>query len=230
MPDDTTTGTGGVAPKPTTGSRLNRGLAAGIMLVVIVAAALWLLQLPKSTTGPGASGASAGLAVPSPSSTATSVASNGLVYVPSVIGKSQADADRSLAGSGLVAAHSSQMASEPAGTVVGQSPGAGLQVPRGTTVDVAVSTGLGVGTSSVAAGNILVPSVLGLTESAARGALSGAGWSVSVSYAPATAAPQGVVFYQSPGGDTYVTGRGTATIWVCKGAPTSGYAVPPLNK
>jgi beta-lactam-binding protein with PASTA domain len=231
MPDDTTTETGGVAPEPTTGSRLTRGLAAGIMVVVIVAAVLWLL-LPSSSSVPSSTGAgtSVGLAVPNPSSTTTTVASNGLVNVPSVIGKSQADAAKSLAGSGLLAAHSSQVASEPAGTVITQSPGAGLQVQAGSTVDLVVSSGLGAGTSTVVGGNILVPSVLGLTESAATGALAGAGWGVSVSYAPATAAPQGVVFYQSPGGDTYVTGRGTATIWVCKGAPAPGYAVPPLNK
>ena len=115
------------------------------------------------------------------------------------------------------------------GTVVSQFPDAGTQVKAGTVVDLVLSLGLASGTSGVQSGNVLVPSVLGLSESAARAKLASAGWGAAVTYAPATAAPQGVIFYQSPGGQTYVTGRGTATIWVSRGVPSSGYPTPPLN-
>jgi beta-lactam-binding protein with PASTA domain len=229
MPDDDTIGTGGAAAGPSTGSRLSRGLAAGILLIVIIAAALWFL-LPKPATGPTGTGTTP-VASNAPTATATSsqTPSNGMVIVPNVFGKTQADADKSLSGSGLIAAHVSEVSSGPVGTVVSQFPDAGTQVKAGTVVDVVLSLGLPSGTSSVQNGDLLVPSVLGLSESAARAKLASAGWGAAVTYAPATAAQQGVVFYQSPGGETYVTGRGTATIWVSRGVPSSGYPTPPLN-
>lgn len=158
------------------------------------------------------------------------VAGNGTMAVPNVLGKTQSDAGKSIASSGLLVTFSFASGSSPVGTVISQFPDAGGIVPAGTVVDVVLSSGVGASSASVSAGGIMVPSVLGLTQSAAASKLAAAGWGVSVTYAPATAAPQSVVFYQSPGGETLVSGRSTVTIWVSRGVPGTGYATPPLNK
>ena len=158
-------------------------------------------------------------------------ASRGGVTVPNVIGKSRADADTSISGSGLLVAHTSEAAPAPVGTVVSQFPQAGTQVPAGSVVDVVLSTGLGSGTSSIVSGGRTVPSVLGLTLSSAQNTLSRAGWSWSVQYGPGTAVPGGVVYFQSPAADALVSSRQTVALWVSTGSATHGspYARPPLN-
>ena len=157
----------------------------------------------------------------------------GNVTVPNVLGKTQDDAGKSISSSGLLVTFNFASSSSPAGTVTSQFPSAGASVAPATVIDVVLSSGLGSGTSSISGGGILVPSVLGLSQSQAASKLAASGWGASVTYAPATAAPQGVVFYQSPGAETLVSGRSTVTIWVSKGVPTyypNPYAAPPLNK
>lgn len=72
----------------------------------------------------------------------------------------------------------------------------------------------------------MVPSVLGLTLPAARSALSKAGWSWTVQYGPGTAVPGGVVYFQSPGGETLVSARRTVSLWVSTGSATGGWPYP----
>jgi beta-lactam-binding protein with PASTA domain len=231
MSDDTTIVTGGDTPAPPARSRLSRGLAAFLLLVLVLAASMWLL-LPGSDTGPDVTGVgdAVGLAIPTATGGSSTVSTAGVV-VPSVIGKSQADADKSVTGSGLVPAHTFQAATEPAGDAIDQSPAAGTRVSAGDVVDIVVSTGLSNGTSSAPASGTSVPSVLGLSLSAARDRLSQAGWNSTVNYGPGTAVPGGIVYFQSPGGQTVVSSRRTVTLWVSTGSFTGGspYPRPPLN-
>jgi beta-lactam-binding protein with PASTA domain len=78
----------------------------------------------------------------------------------------------------------------PAGRVVGVSPASGTQVPVRSVVELVLSAGPPL---------VAVPSLVGLTESAAREALRSVGLRLGeVQYAPATAAPAGEVVAQSP--------------------------------
>ena len=63
------------------------------------------------------------------------------VQVPDVRGMLAADATRTLEDAGLRVHATSGFTSEPAGTVVGQSPAAGTSVATGSTVTIAVSKG-----------------------------------------------------------------------------------------
>ncbi len=286
MADDTTFGTGDASASPW-GTRLSRTISAVILLVVVIAAAIWLL-MPKSATVPDVTGSTlevarttienagykvgvvskvetdkmaAGLVTaqtPAGRSSAakgavvdlvlaeapTGVASaagtpgggsvpKGSIAVPNVLGKTQNEAGKSISSNGLLVTFSFTQSGSPVGSVVSQFPAPGAIVPAGTVVDVVLSSGLPSGSASAIAGGITVPSVLGLSQSAATSKLAAAGWGASVTFAPATAAPQGVVFYQSPGGETLVSSRRTVTIWVSRGTPTyypDPYASPPLNK
>lgn len=276
-------GTGG-ASGSTPGSRLSRAIAAVILLIVVIAAAIWLLQ-PKPATVPDVTGSTleaarttvgdAGYKVGVVTRQASEAAAAGIVTaqtpagrssaikgtaidlvvaeglkgtgsagtsasggqiakgnatVPNVLGKAQNDAGKSISSSGLLVTFSFAQSGSPVGTVISQFPSAGASVSPATVIDVVLSSGLGSGTASISGGGIMVPSVLGLSQSQATSKLAASGWGASVTYAPATAAPQGVVFYQSPGGETLVPGRSTVTIWVSRGTPGSGYATPPLNK
>lgn len=285
MAEDTTFRTGDASASPWS-ARLTRTISAVILLVVVIAAAIWLL-MPKSATVPDVTGSTlevarttienagykvgvvskvetdkmaAGLVTaqtPAGRSSAakgavvdlvlaeapTGVASTagtpgggsvpkGSVAVPNVLGKAQNEAGKSISSNGLLVTFSFAQNGSPVGSVVSQFPAPGAIVTAGTVVDVVLSSGLPSGSASVSAiaGGITVPSVLGLSQSAATSKLSAAGWGSSVTFAPATAAPQGVVFYQSPGGETLVSSRRTVTIWVSRGTPASGYTSPPLNK
>jgi serine/threonine-protein kinase len=163
-------------------------------------------------------------------STTGGAGATGLVLVPNVLGKSEVDANTSISGSNLMMVSTSEVASAPIGTVVSQSPDAGTSVSVGSVVQVVLSSGLA-GTSSASAAGLRVPSVLGLSLSAAQRTLSGAGWNWTVQYGPGTAVPGAVVYYQSPGGDTYVPSRRTVTIWISTGSATGGwpYNRPPGN-
>ncbi len=72
--------------------------------------------------------------------------------------------------------------------------------------------------------------VLGMTESAARAALTEAGFTFTVDYGPATASAPGRVYYQNPTPDSFVQSGIRVSLWVSTGAPTGGkpYPQPPI--
>ncbi len=85
-----------------------------------------------------------------------------LVTVPSVVGQQQATAETAIRQAGLKPRSVNQNADEPAGTVTDESPTAGTSVDKGSVVTITVSNG---------AGSVVVPNVVGQTESAARSTL-----------------------------------------------------------
>jgi len=92
------------------------------------------------------------------------------VQVPSVLGKSQADAVSTLTNAGLVATVFSVASSKPPDTVTGQDPAPGQTIVKGSKVRINVSSG---------PADVSVPSVIGLPFDQASAALQNQGFAVS---------------------------------------------------
>ena len=134
------------------------------------------------------------------------------VQVPNLLDRSQADAESALAALGLTGSVTEDYSDKAAGTVISQSPDAGGEVEKGTTVSYVVS--LGPKTEYVA-----VPDVRGMDLNAAEKRLSeegltpsyqgdsgynssyGAGQVCEMSYTPGTTVEKGttVQFWTSLG-------------------------------
>jgi serine/threonine-protein kinase len=133
----------------------------------------------------------------------------GFVLVPNLIGMSQTAAAVALTAArlnlGTVTLRSSP--TEPAGTVLSQSPVSGSAVQVGSAVNVVVSSGLT---------QTPVPNVIGMTLVAAQQAILAAGLSVgTVQQQTNPAVPAGQVFQQSPAPGTLV-GPGASVNLVSK--------------
>lgn len=129
-----------------------------------------------------------------------------LVRVPDLVGERSTDARSRLRELGLRATQRPAESSEPAGTVVGQTPGAGTEVREGSVVTIRVSTG---------PPRTEVPDVVGMDESDAVSELERAGFVPQVVDEP-TVEPgeDGVVVGQSPTGGTARRQGTTVTIRV----------------
>ncbi len=137
------------------------------------------------------------------------------VSVPSVIGKSQADAVSTLTNAGLVARVFSVPSNKPVDTVTGQDPLPGKTVDKGSKVRINVSSG---------PADVTVPSVIGLPFDQASAALQQAGFTVSRKDVESDQ-PADTVVNQSPSGSAR---PGSAiTLEVSKGPKTS--AVPDVT-
>ena len=90
------------------------------------------------------------------------------VKVPNEKGKPQADAILDLHNAGLRYGLSQMASSEPAGTVIAQSPAAGTKVAKRTVVTLTIAIG------------VPVPDVVGATQLTAKNQLAAAGLTVSV--------------------------------------------------
>jgi serine/threonine-protein kinase len=114
----------------------------------------------------------------------------GAVTVPDVVGASADDAAAALQSAGLKAQTTEVPSDEPRGTVVSQSPTAGSQVARGSTVRLEISSG---------PAPVAVPDVVDQTEADARDALEAEGFRVRVVEEPAPDAESvGLVLRQVP--------------------------------
>jgi serine/threonine protein kinase len=157
---------------------------------------LTVTQLPTETPDkpPGtviATDPAAGATVQKGSAVKVAVAAVPGVAVPPVTGKSQGDAGNILSQAGLVPKFTSApSATVPSGNVIGTDPAAGTKVPPGSTVNVSVSTG---------PQQVTIPNTIGQTQLAAQGALTGAGFNVTVNQV-ANPANAGKVIAQSPSG------------------------------
>jgi eukaryotic-like serine/threonine-protein kinase len=110
--------------------------------------------------------------------------------LPNVIGRSFDDAAAALREAGFTPVRRDVEASEPEGTVIGMSPGAGTLAPPGTRVTLNVSSG----TSTTA-----VPDVVGEEEASARATLQNEGWRVLIRDTPTTNPDEdGLVVTQTP--------------------------------
>ena len=125
--------------------------------------------------------------------------------VPNVVGMSSGSAQSTLQSAGYSVSVVNQSGTQPAGTVTGETPAAGTVLPSGGSVTIIVSTG---------PSEAMVPGVVGLSDSAARGRIAAAGFVASVSYV--TGSPPGVVVSQSPSGGTRLTPGAAIAITVNK--------------
>ena len=131
------------------------------------------------------------------------------VDVPSVIGKSQADAVSTLTNAGLVAKAYPVPSGKPVDTVTGQDPRPGETVEKGSKVRINVSSG---------PSDVSVPSVIGLPFDQASAALQHEGFAVSRRDVDSNDAADTVVD-QSPSGSA--PQGSTITLSVSKGPKTS---------
>lgn len=142
-------------------------------------------------------------------------------HVPNVVGMTSSNAASALGAAGLNMAISNVSSSEPAGTVINQSPGNGAEVEKGTTVTVSVSDGSIVMVS--------VPSIIGVHKDAAGATLSSMGLGISVTGEEFNSQPAGTVLNQSPGGGTSVAKGTTISVTISKG-PEPAPPTPPSSE
>ncbi len=113
-----------------------------------------------------------------------------LVPIPNVVGKPQADAEKALKDAGFqVSIQQGFSATVAKGSVISQSPVEGQEVPITTTVGIVVSQG---------AQNVIVPGVIGQSQTAALAALKDAGLGAQAIASTSNSAATGQVFAQLP--------------------------------
>ncbi|MBV8955735.1 MAG: Stk1 family PASTA domain-containing Ser/Thr kinase [Solirubrobacterales bacterium] len=129
------------------------------------------------------------------------------VAVPDVVGQSQDSATAQLSGDGFTVETTTQTSSSGTpGTVISQDPGGGATVAPGSRVTIVIAQ---------APPKANVPNVTGQTSGAARGALEGAGFSVSSqSQDVSDPAQNDVVVSQNPSGGSSEIKGSTVTIVV----------------
>jgi predicted outer membrane repeat protein len=117
------------------------------------------------------------------------------VKVPNVVGKTQAAAQSAITSAGLVVGTVTQAHSEtvPQGSVISQDPTGETPAVAGSSVDLVVSSGPTL---------VEVPNVVGMTESAAEGALAAAFLEVGTKSWAASDKPAGTVLSQDPAART----------------------------
>jgi eukaryotic-like serine/threonine-protein kinase len=119
--------------------------------------------------------------------------------LPNFVGQEIAIAQAAAAAGGYsINAVGDSTSTQPAGTVTGQSPGAGTPITSGEVVTLQVSTGQG---SPGGQGEVAIPDVQGMTQAQAQAILQAAGFNVQVSqgligqtvtsYSPTGQAPPG---------------------------------------
>jgi serine/threonine-protein kinase len=136
------------------------------------------------------------------------------VTVPAVVGEAYVQANSELQGAGFLVARHDQDSTEPAETVLAQSPVAGSQAARGSTVTVTVSKG---------PKSVRVPDVSNQSQADARAALEASGFHVSIEKTTTQDPNQdGFVLGQSPVGGTAAKPGTTVTITVGSYTPPAG--------
>lgn len=133
--------------------------------------------------------------------------------VPDVVGKTAPDAVTALRVKGLGVRMVNVVSTEAQGTVLGQTPGAGKQVARGSTVTIRVSRAL-----------VAVPNVVGKQRDAAVAAIRSAGLKPKA-FVVSSTKKQGVVVAQHPQAGVRTAGGSAVRLNVSNGS--SGSAAPP---
>jgi serine/threonine protein kinase/beta-lactam-binding protein with PASTA domain len=137
--------------------------------------------------------------------------------VPSVVGQQEQQAITAITGVGLNYKVNQVASSQPANTVVSQSPAGGAKVAPSAIV-----------TLNVSEGDTTIPNVIGMSQAAATQELQGKGFTVVpnvTASAPAGTTP-GTVFSMSPAPGSSVRSGSTITIQVAAAAPTTS---PPTD-
>ena len=132
------------------------------------------------------------------------------VNVPDLSGDSRAGAEGTLKGDGLIIGTVTKQPSSTGtpGTVTSQSPASGVSAKPGSAVNLVLA-------EKPKATNVVVPTVVGMTEAEAEAKLSAAGLIIqSFSTETTEAAQQGKVLRQSPSGGSPARRGSTVTIFV----------------
>jgi serine/threonine-protein kinase len=132
------------------------------------------------------------------------------VRVPSVVGKTEADAVADITRAGLDANSVPINSSQPAGLVTGQAPAPGTTLVEGSEVRINVSKG---------PRPVGVPSVVGLLYDTAAAQLQAAEFAVARTDVDSDE-PAGTVVAQDPAGNSTAARRSTVTLSVSKGPST----------
>jgi beta-lactam-binding protein with PASTA domain len=136
------------------------------------------------------------------------------VRLPNLVGSSAADAKARLRELGMHWTVLAVASAEPKRTVIGQSPAAGIELEKGETVTLRVSSGPAL---------VDVPDVFGLDEQSARAKLENAGFDVTVVDQPATdPAEGGTVIEQDPTAGSNAEKGAVVTITVARSTEPSG--------
>ena len=133
------------------------------------------------------------------------------VTVPDVAGKPQGEAEEAIQAAGLKVGSITNEYSDtvPVGLVIGQNPSAGTSVPRGSSVDLAVSAG---------PRTVTVPSVGGLAQGDAASALASAGLVVgTITTQYSDTVPEGSVISQNPAAGSTVSPGSSVDLLVSLG-------------
>ena len=126
--------------------------------------------------------------------------------VPDVIGEELAAAQTELEAAGFEVSVVTGPSEAPEGTIFAQSPDAGVEAAKGSTVQISVSEGPLTAT---------VPDVVGLDRGSAEAGLTGAGFSVAIQeVATADPAQNQLVQSQDPSGGVQVAPGSTVTVVV----------------
>jgi beta-lactam-binding protein with PASTA domain/predicted Ser/Thr protein kinase len=133
----------------------------------------------------------------------------GPVSVPNLVGEPLAQAQQDVAKVGLKSRVLTQPSSQPSGTVFNQTPAAGSSVPSGSTVTLTVSNG-----------KVTVPDVTGKSESDAKSALAGAGFTSVTTSTQSSSQPSGTVISQTPAGGAQADPSSTTVSLVIAKAST----------
>jgi beta-lactam-binding protein with PASTA domain len=132
--------------------------------------------------------------------------------VPSLKGLTEASASATLSRLGFRVSVSRIPSTQPKGIVVSQAPPPNTKAPEGSIVGINVSTG-----SNPAAGGVVVPKVVGLSQADAVDRIEQAGLKVN-SFPIASTRPRGTVVSELPAGGTRVPPGSDVRINVSLGA------------
>ena len=137
------------------------------------------------------------------------------VIVPDVTGMSAAAAAAKLNGDGLIVGTSTSQASDtvPIGEVISETPAAGTQVDKGSSVNLIVSSGPTSTSPSPSASPIPVPDVGTMDQTTAENTLVAAGFAVK-SVIVSSVQPLGTVVDQDPKGGVLAVPGSKVTIFV----------------
>ena len=133
--------------------------------------------------------------------------------VPTVTGLTQAAAESLLKTNNFIPqVQESASDTVPKGTVISQSPASGSKATKNSVVTITVSSG---------PGDVTVPNVVGLSQSAASNQLGQAGFSVTTTTQSSATVPSGNVISTNPAAGSKAAKGATIAIVVSSGPPAS---------
>lgn len=142
------------------------------------------------------------------------------VEVPALGGMSRADAEKLLKEKGFAVEVVKEPSSDVAvGTVLEQSPAAGMKLPKGSTVSIIVA-------ASEKPTEVEVPNVVGLTTNAASTSLSSAGLTVTSSKSFSETVAKGLVISQNPAAGSKVEEGSSVALVISDGKEVTTVVVP----